>query len=198
MIIVFMPDKLTMKAANMLAMDSESIQIYPNVKFTGIQDTTLTLIDLSGDGQFQRAYADGVSLAEALLAKGLPATIQHIELLVSDVDKTERLSCVGQLLQGSLKAKGHDSQVHASFNDNFDTTFLLPDDTKKTWQYWGIARLGNLSKDFKITVNNLLQSAYRNNIKEIEEISDIRAWLHDPVRSYDPFLFSQAQIKNRL
>lgn len=119
-------------------------------------------------------------------------------IIVFIPDKTEPLACVGQSLQMALKEKELDILAHATYDCHFDSTFLMLNDANKTWQFCGVPKLTNLSKNFKLTVNNLLRALHRNKVKEIEKIYDISTWLRDPARGNDPRLYNPAKITNGL
>jgi len=69
--------------------EAEAVQHYPQIDLKNVSDEVITIVDLEGDGKFQKQLS-GATFADFLLEKGLNDSIRQINFLVSDVCPFEK------------------------------------------------------------------------------------------------------------
>ena len=190
MIIVMRNTDRNRAAANILAKKDEIIVIDRGVSFqipNTMKDVTLTLLDLTGDGQFQRCYgeANGKGLAEWLWEIGMTKEFTDIEIVASDLEYEYcPLSVLSQNLRNYLYVNDHNVEVHTPYAENYRGTFLVPKPESSSWEFYGIPSLlyyHNFPPKYKPTTDDLLLR-YRDKLEKTE-IQDLRKWIRDPLRT---------------
>ena len=180
-------NKISMFAANLLAKPNEIIQEDGGFDFNlpeDINDDTLTIIDLTGDSEFQEAY-HGKSLAEWLRKAGMTNRVRHIELIVSDVcQPNSLLEVLYQDLHDYLDLTGHKNiEAHASFAKGCRGSFIIPNPTTNNWNLYSIPASVTYQypKGYKPTTENLLRD-FKDQLK-LEIITNMRGWIRERCRS---------------
>ena len=183
MIIVMMYSEESEAAASSIARPGERIHYMGNIPLkldANSQDDILTLIDLSGDGQFQEGYMDGISLGEWLLRQGLSTNIKHIEIVASDNNKNCPLSVLAYKLLLFLHENGYDVAIHTTSVISGYSTLQYQKETKN-WQLYEIP----------ILLYHTLPPRKIPNVNDLPDktspmvIKDIRAWTRDNTRTCD-------------
>jgi hypothetical protein len=140
MIIIMQNNQLNKEAAKLLAKKDndgniiEPIQKMYEVDFKNITDDTLTILDITGDGNFQKDYP-GKVLAMMLLERNLPTSIKKIQIIVSDVDwKENPVVCVGREMSNYLQHEGRAVDVYTYNEVSVGPTCISLDKDKKEWK----------------------------------------------------------------
>ena len=173
-------------AAEMLVKPNEIIQVSGKlVKLPGeINDNTLTIIDLSGDGIFQDAY-DCKDIAEWIKDVDMIDRVRHIELIVSDVNQPDKhLEVLCQNLHDYLDSTGHKNiEIHASFVKGCRGSFLVPNPKTNNWHLYGIPASVTYQypNGYKPTADNLLRD-FGDQLK-LEKITNMREWIRERCRA---------------
>jgi hypothetical protein len=150
MIIIMVDDEINQKAAEQLVLQSnttppEKIMVYPDINFSNVTDTHITIIDLTADLHSQALLNRG-TIINSLQREGgtFPPTVNTIDLIYSNVDQEMGLSKQAGDISFHFRMNFENREVtvrHPHHPDlkNFDYTFIVPPHlTKdKNWHIYG-------------------------------------------------------------
>jgi hypothetical protein len=138
MILIMRKNDINTNALNALTQGSmERYSFFPEVDFSNTTDTSLTILDLSGNGSFQHNLA-AVPLANYLIEKGLTNSIQSINLLVSDINLEHAMLAYAPNLAEAFTAHNKTLQVNAIRGKGYLATCIVPPANKgEDWTFYG-------------------------------------------------------------
>jgi hypothetical protein len=114
--------------------DSEVIS-FPDFKFKSDSHNKLMLISLNADGRFQMKIKPEV-LTRKLLENGLPASVSEIEIIVSDIERDERLWDYALELGKAFLQAGREVTVKATRNIEGRTLVVPPEKPGESWRVY--------------------------------------------------------------
>ncbi len=176
MILLMNNDPLNKTAAKWLVKDKESIQSYFLCRFDNINDDTLTLIDLTANGNFQEMY-DGELFADKLVKRGMPASITTINLILSVFSDKDDVGIFAQKLIYKLKKEyGIIVKVHVAADIDYNNFLLVPPISDDKWRVYTITN-ANIARIKPYDFDKLYQMPEK---QLLWEGSDIYTWLIQP------------------
>jgi hypothetical protein len=147
MIILMIESEINRNASRALCSEAEESQVYPDVTLFNVKDTTLTIVDLEADSQFQ-LLSTPASFADFLLKNGLSDEIKTINLIVSDVTPETSLFGYAQKLCDALREKDKVVVAHVVSDANYRLCFAVPPSNQDLqWYVYGIT-FSDYLKDF--------------------------------------------------
>jgi hypothetical protein len=187
MIIFINKTKIDLAAAKDLALHSnEKIGLYIETDFSAITDDSITIVDLTGNGEFQNVFAPS-AITKTLLQCGLSDSVKTINFIISDVDVTQSISSYGNQVAYEFLKYGREISTYVSADQNFIQTCIIPPmNESKTWKVYGYAYDNLRSKIDKPYTSFTYEDFIKlSECKIIWEGNNFHEWLNDSYRLTD-------------